>query len=93
MISLGLIAPLACLMGMPFPLGLARVARESEDLLPWAWGINGCASVVASILATLLAIHFGFAAVVILAVALYLLAPLILGMRTSGPAAAPDSAH
>jgi SAM-dependent methyltransferase len=77
-ISLGLIAPLACLMGMPFPLGLARIARESEDLLPWAWGINGCASVVASILATLLAIHFGFAVVVSLALALYLLAPLSL---------------
>lgn len=93
LISLALIAPLACLMGMPFPLGLARVGRESEDLLPWAWGINGCASVVASILATLLAIHFGFAVVVSLAVALYLLAPLILGMRASGPAAAPDPAH
>jgi hypothetical protein len=63
LISLALIAPLGCLMGMPFPLGLARAARESEDLLPWAWGINGCASVVASILATLLAIHFGFAVV------------------------------
>jgi hypothetical protein len=93
MISLGLIAPLACLMGMPFPLGLARVARESEDLLPWAWGINGCASVVASILATLLAIHFGFAVVVSLAVALYLLAPLLLGRVGSEPALPPGPAH
>jgi SAM-dependent methyltransferase len=92
-ISLGLIAPLACLMGMPFPLGLARGARESEDLLPWAWGINGCASVVASILATLLAIHFGFTAVVSLAVALYLLAPLLLGRVGSEPALALGPVH
>jgi hypothetical protein len=92
-ISLALIAPLACLMGMPFPLGLARVARESEDLLPWAWGINGCASVVASILATLLAIHFGFAVVVSLAVALYLLAPLLLGRVASESALALGPAH
>ena len=80
-VSLALIAPLAFFMGMPFPLGIARVGRESADLVPWAWGINGCASVVAAILATLLAIHIGFAAVVIIAVALYLTTPLTLRMN------------
>ena len=63
-------------MGMPFPLGIIRVARDGGNLVPWAWGINGCASVVAAILATLLAIHLGFTAVVLIAVALYLAAPL-----------------
>jgi hypothetical protein len=77
-ISLVLIAPLACCMGMPFPLGIAEVARAGADLVPWAWGINGCASVISAILATLVAIHFGFTAVVSLAVALYLAAPLAL---------------
>lgn len=77
-ISIVLIAPLACFMGMPFPIGIARVARTSEDLVPWAWGINGCASVVAAILATLLAIHFGFTVVVALAVALYAAVPFLL---------------
>jgi hypothetical protein len=77
-ISLALIGPLACFMGMPFPLGVVHVARNSADLVPWAWGINGCASVNATILATLLAIHFGFTAVVSMAVALYLAAPLAL---------------
>jgi hypothetical protein len=77
-ISLALIAPLACLMGMPFPLGISVIASRSADLVPWAWGINGCASVIAAILATLLAIHIGFSAVVVLAVALYLMAPLML---------------
>ena len=46
-LTLALIAPLALPMGMPFPLGIVRVARDSGDLVPWAWGINGCASVVA----------------------------------------------
>jgi hypothetical protein len=46
-------------------------------LVPWAWGINGCASVVSAVLATLLAIEFGFTAVVALAVALYVLAALV----------------
>ena len=32
--------------------------------MPWAWSINGCASVVSAVLATLLAFHFGFAAVI-----------------------------
>ena len=76
-LSIILIAPLAFCMGMPFPLGLARVSREVPALVPWAWGINGCASVVSAVLATLLAIEFGFTAVVALAVALYLLAALV----------------
>jgi len=74
MISIGLIAPLAFAMGMPFPLGLARVAGRTRPLVPWAWGINACASVVAAIVATLLAIHVGFGAVVLVAVLLYALA-------------------
>lgn len=44
-LSIGLIAPLALVMGMPFPLGLASVAAKAESLLPWAWAINGFASV------------------------------------------------
>jgi hypothetical protein len=82
-VTLALIAPLALPMGMPFPLGIVRVARDSADLVPWAWGINGCASVVAAVLATLLAIHLGFAAVVLIAVALYLAAPLAFAPRWS----------
>lgn len=73
-LSLLLLAPLGFAMGMPFPSGMREVARLSPGLLPWAWGINGFASVVAAILATLLAIHLGFSAVVLLAAALYLLA-------------------
>ncbi|MFQ5761191.1 MAG: SAM-dependent methyltransferase, partial [Acidiferrobacterales bacterium] len=72
--SLGLIAPLAFCMGMPFPLGLAKLAAHDPDFIPWAWGINGFASVVSAALATLLAIHFGFTAVVVLALVLYVLA-------------------
>ena len=89
-LSLLLIAPLAFCMGMPFPLGLARVAATDADLVPWAWGINGCASVVAAILATLLAIDFGFTAVVAIAVGLYAAAPLAL---RSSVRRTPDRSH
>jgi spermidine synthase len=71
MIAIGLIAPLALLMGMPFPLGLARVSAEARAFVPWAWGINGFASVISAVLATLLAIEFGFSAVIVAALALY----------------------
>lgn len=77
-VSALLIAPLAFLMGMPFPLGLGIVSNRLPSWIPWAWGINGCASVVSAILATLLAIHLGFAFVVFTAVFAYLLAALVL---------------
>lgn len=73
-----LIAPLALCMGMPFPLGLAQAGALDGRLIPWAWGINGCASVVSPILANLLAIHVGFAAVVAMAALLYAAAAAIL---------------
>jgi hypothetical protein len=55
-------------------LGLGFVAGHSEQLVPWAWGINACASVVGAILATLLAIHLGFTLVVVMALGFYVLA-------------------
>jgi len=76
-ITLVLIAPLAFCMGMPFPLGLAHVAGYAPHLLPWAWGVNGCASLISAILATLLAIHLGFTWVILLAVLLYSLAAFL----------------
>ena len=89
-LSLALIAPLAFFMGMPFPLGLAAVSARSPDLIPWAWGINGCASVLSAILATILAIHFVFTAVVTIAVVLYLAAALTL---SSAALRHPEQAH
>lgn len=70
-ITLAVIAPLAFAMGMPFPLGLRRLALSDAAAIPWAWAINGTASVLSSMLATLVAVHFGFTALVVLAAALY----------------------
>lgn len=69
-----LAAPLAFAMGMPFSLGLAAMQQNTPQLIPWAWGINGCASVLSAILAVLLAIHIGFNGVMLCAVVLYILA-------------------
>lgn len=75
--TLALIAPLAFLMGMPFPLGLSRLAGEAPAFIPWAWGINGCASVLSALFAALLALHLGFGAVLSMAAGLYALAVVI----------------
>jgi hypothetical protein len=72
-VSIGLIAPLAFFMGMPFPLGIDWLQRHHPHLIAWAWGINGYASVVSAILATCLAIAFGFNIVILLAVGIYLI--------------------
>ncbi|MDH3741772.1 MAG: class I SAM-dependent methyltransferase, partial [Hyphomicrobiales bacterium] len=71
LVSLALIAPLAFFMGMPFPLGLSRVWSDTPTLVPWAWGVNGCASVLSAMLATLIAMNFGFSVVISAAAVLY----------------------
>ena len=80
-VSIVLIAPLAFFMGMPFPLGLARVTAKAPAFIPWAWGINGFASVIAAVLATLLAIELGFSVVIVVALVLYALAAGLLGVE------------
>jgi hypothetical protein len=69
-----LIAPLGFFMGMPFPLGLAKLGELNPALIPWAWGVNGCASVISSILATLIAMQSGFTVLIFMAVSLYVTA-------------------
>lgn len=71
LITVLLIAPLAICMGMPFPLAMANLVDHANYYIPWAWGINGCASVISAMLASLLAIHFGFSTVILLAAILY----------------------
>ena len=72
--SVLLIVPLGFFMGMPFPLALDKLSQTMPELIPWAWGINGCASVISAILATLIAMQFGFNVLIMLAVVLYLIA-------------------
>jgi len=81
LLAILMLGPLAFCMGMPFPLALTKVGAQAPDLIPWAWAVNGCASVIGAVLATLLAVHSGFAAVVLAALALYGLAAAIFPSR------------
>ena len=63
--------PLGFFMGMPFPAGLRVVAT-----VEWAWALNAAASVLGSVLAMIVAIHFGLTTTLVCAAAAYLLAAL-----------------
>jgi hypothetical protein len=65
---------LGILMGMMLPTGVRLVSRCDAGMVPWAWGVNGGMSVIATVGATVSAIHVGFTATFIAGAALYVLA-------------------
>ena len=69
---LAVAAAVSLALGMPFPLGLARVG--DGRFLPWAWALNGAFSVVSTPLANLIAREAGFSWLLYAAASLYLLA-------------------
>lgn len=72
-VSLCLIFPQGFLLGLPFPLGMKHAGQRAPSLIPWSWSVNGFASVIAPVLATILAIHKGFSMVMLLCLLCYLL--------------------
>ena len=58
-------------MGMPFPIGLKIVDANKKSNVPWAWGINGCISVISASLAAIIALEMGFMAVILFAALAY----------------------
>ncbi len=75
-ISLLAIGIPAFVMGMLFPLGIRFLDKHNPEQIPWAWGVNGCLSVISTSLATLIAVESGFRTVIIIAALTYLLAGL-----------------
>lgn len=69
-----LVMPAGVLMGMPFPLGIRLLGERAPGLIPWAWAVNGCFSVLAPLLATMLAMSSGFRSVFLLGAAAYAMA-------------------
>jgi hypothetical protein len=70
-----LIFPPSFLMGFPMPMAMTKLGRlGKEHMFLWAWGINGCFSVVGAALVPLIATSFGLAAVLIVSGVAYLIA-------------------
>lgn len=73
-VAVGILAPLALLMGMPFAIGMRAASTDETSPTAFLWGINGAMSVVASVFATVLALFFGITMTFVVGAAAYLLA-------------------
>jgi predicted membrane-bound spermidine synthase len=62
LLAILMLAPVGFFLGMPFPIGLKLSRGEFEPLMPAFWGINGAASICASVLAVLIATNMGVSA-------------------------------
>jgi hypothetical protein len=81
------IAPPAFLMGFPMPTAMTTLGRLGKDhMFIWAWGVNGCFSVIGAAAAPVIATNFGLGAVIAIAGFAYLLAlPAFFGVISSRP--------
>ncbi len=70
--------PLGLLVGMPFPSGLRMAGRRLPAAVPTLWGLNAIAAVAGSVLASAIAMTFGFQAVLLVGAGMYAAAALLL---------------
>jgi hypothetical protein len=87
-VTVTILAPLGIAMGTAMPIGLRRLELRHPGATPWAWAVNGIASVVASVLAVAIAIEAGFTVATLAAAACYglALADALLGRWPARPA-------
>jgi hypothetical protein len=75
LLSFLLIFPPSFLMGFPMPTAMATLARlDKHHMFLWAWGINGCFSVIGAAAVPVIATSFGLSAVLMIAGGAYVLA-------------------
>jgi len=77
-VSIGLLLPLGLLMGIPFPFGVRKVGFAHPASVPWMFAVNSAASVLGSVAAMILALHFGFPTAITTGLILYLMAGWLL---------------
>jgi predicted membrane-bound spermidine synthase len=85
LVTIAALAPLGLAMGMPMPTGIRLLRARAPDLIPWAWGVNGAASVLGSVGAVALAMMTGFNIALLAAAALYLTALGFIVLATRQP--------
>jgi hypothetical protein len=75
LVTLVVLAPLGLCLGTFMPVGLRAVGDmtdHTQEYVAWGWAVNGFASVIGSVLTTILAMTFGFGTVLVIAVLVYL---------------------
>ena len=77
-LAVAMLAPLALLMGMPFPTGISFIGRYAPDWVPWLWAVNSFATVLGPMLCVILAMQIGFRVTFYLAAGIYLAGLLLI---------------
>jgi spermidine synthase len=73
-VAIVLIVPVGVLMGVLLPTGVRAASNLGQDMVAWAWGVNGAASVVGSVAAMFLSMNLGFTAALAVGIVVYLAA-------------------
>jgi len=74
LLSAVLLVPLGLLMGSFLPLGVLAAGESLAEVVPWAWGMNGAASVLGSVASVAMAMNLGFSLTLVVGLLWYLLA-------------------
>ena len=61
-VAIALLFPAGLTMGMAFPLGMKLAAGRAAELTAWFWGLNGAASVLASVVGVCIALTWSISA-------------------------------
>jgi spermidine synthase len=78
LLAIFMIAPLALLLGMPFPAGIHILDQRKSNWIPLAWGANSFMTVFGSLLSVLLSMQLGFRNVFLIAALIYASGYLVL---------------
>jgi predicted membrane-bound spermidine synthase len=78
LVAVALMAPVGFVLGMPFPVGLSVLAKSNPQSIPWAWAMNGYATVVGISSAALIAMRTGYTMLILMSLVVYMLGFLAL---------------
>ena len=92
--AVALISPIGLVMGTALPLGIKVATEANAALIPWLWGVNGAASISASVLALVISFSSSISTSFWIGFACYALAGTALVMnhlqrRAKAPAIEP----
>src|SRR6266545_4411655 len=81
-VAAAVLVPLGAALGTPMPSVVRLLGRAAPRAVPWAWGVNGAASVLGSVAAVVVALEAGFDLTLLLGAASYLVA--LIALRSLG---------
>lgn len=73
-VSVGILAPIGFLMGMPLPTGMRMLKSHLPTHIPWMWAINGAFSVLGAVLSVVVGILYGASYAMGIGIMIYLVA-------------------